>query len=202
MSEYTNTFMTDRRRFLWRVLLLFSVVAVAGTICLSLYVHTAMKKTVGQRKTIAKIESLGGYVLTQFGGSGDNWIRRNLVENSVFVVNLSDTQFSDVSHLKELKGLIALDVSGTEVTDLTPIVNLERLNWLSVANTPVSDLTPISKLRLHFLDIAGTEVTDIAMLKDMRFLEEVDLSNSKIPSHQVDRLKQSKPDLNVILNHR
>ena len=88
----------------------------------------------------------GPRVWTHFGGHPYSWIRRNLVEDSVLMVDLSGTAFTEFSDLRQLKGLMDLNLDGTGIEDLSPLADLTRLQNLSLSNTRVSDLTAISAL--------------------------------------------------------
>ena len=52
---------------------------------------------------------------------------------------LSGTKVSDLTPLKELKGLEHLYLSDTAVSDLTPIKDLTGLQWLDLSGTAVSN---------------------------------------------------------------
>ena len=129
---------------------------------------------------IDDIEASGGRVWTHFGGHPYSWLRRNLVEDSVLMVDLSGTGFTEFSDLRQLKGLMNLNLDGTEIEDLSPLADLTRLQNLFLSNTRVSDLTAISALPgLRSLDVSGTLVRDIAALSGKQ-LEELSLARTDI----------------------
>lgn len=70
-----------------------------------------------------------------------------ILRGSPFRLVLRDPEVSDVTALKELKSLTALDLSGTKVGDVTALKELKSLTALDLSNTPVTDVTALKELK-------------------------------------------------------
>jgi serine/threonine protein kinase len=95
---------------------------------------------------------------------------------------LSD-QVTDLSPLRALKGLEALDCQGTyprmgKVSDLTPLRGL-RLITLKCNSTQVADLSPLKDMPLISLICGDTWVSDLSPLKGMR-LQLLSIQSTKV----------------------
>jgi Leucine-rich repeat (LRR) protein len=81
-------------------------------------------------------------------------------------------EVDDISPVRALKGLEALDCAGThprkgKLSDLTPLRGM-RLQYLSLSSTQVDDLRPLRDMPLTALLCGDTQVSDLAPLKGMR----------------------------------
>lgn len=96
--------------------------------------------------------------------------------------------------LDELKTLKILDISQTNISDLSPISNLRKLEELDLSHTPISDLTPIAGLRhLRKLNLAQTKVTDLKILGSLSSLKSLNLAGAAIST-----LARLPPSLNEL----
>jgi hypothetical protein len=171
-----------------------------------------------QRRTISAIEAAGGSV--RFAGE-DTWVQRNLTADTVVRVDLSSTEFCDLTPLAELKGLweldldhtpvsdlkplanlevlAVLDLSGTLVNDLSPLVGAKRLEALYLCNTQVNDLSPLAgSERLEILWIIDTPVTDISPLTGLKRLDSLKLVNTQVCEDDVNRLRRALPNCKIL----
>ena len=93
------------------------------------------------------------------------------VLTQVNILDLRNTQVTDLSPLSVLTQLNSLYLSNTQVTDLSPLSVLTQLNSLDLRNTQVTDLSPLSVLtQLNILDLHDTQVTDVLPLKNLTSL--------------------------------
>jgi Leucine-rich repeat (LRR) protein len=115
------------------------------------------------------------------------------------VLDLSGTQVSDLTPIKELTRLQKLDISDTKVSDLTPLKGLTSLHKLNLGGTTVSDLTPLKELKgLEDLRLSDTSVSDLTPLKELNKLQVLFLDGTKVPDEQVSELKKALPELKII----
>jgi hypothetical protein len=89
-----------------------------------------------EQTTIAWIEEMGGEVADPTWFSG-----------RVTRLNLQFSQVSDVSPLVGLMSLEILSLHGTEVADVSPLAEIETLKSLDLTDTPVSELSPLATLK-------------------------------------------------------
>ena len=88
---------------------------------------------------------------------------------------------NDISMLGNLKNLKVLDISETEVSDISVLSNMPELEELYIYNTKVSDISVLRNLKkLKIVEVSFTEINDISALSDMPELEELYLSGTKI----------------------
>jgi len=91
-------------------------------------------------------------------------------------VNLSETNVTDFSALKDWSKIEELTLDNTSVEDLslqnTPLKSLDgiekfpKLEWLKLSNTKIRNLSPLAKLKnLDCLYLDGTQVKDISPVK-------------------------------------
>ena len=119
-------------------------------------------------------------------------------------LNISWTQVSDLSPLKDLTNLQVLDVSSTQVSDLSPLKGLVNLQVLDIYNRQVRDITPLKDLlNLVRLDISSTEVSDLSPLKGLLNLENLNISLTQVTDltplielNNLQRIDISKTQIN------
>jgi serine/threonine protein kinase/Leucine-rich repeat (LRR) protein len=116
-------------------------------------------------------------------------------------VSLPNTAVTDtgLEHLKELKGLVALDLNGTKVTDLglAHLRELKALTSLNLYNTSVTDagLTQLKELKgLTALELRATKVTgaELAQLKELKALTSLSLTETPVTDAGLEHLKELK----------
>jgi hypothetical protein len=96
-------------------------------------------------------------------------------------LDLTGTEVSDLTPLKDLSGLQDLGLENTSVSDLTPLKELKGLQQLYLTDTSVSDLTPLKELKgLQELLLSGTKVSDLTPLKELIGLQSLGLSDTKV----------------------
>lgn len=136
-------------------------------------------------------------------------------------LELTGTSVNDLGPLSGLTKLRSLDLSGNPITDLQPLSALNRLEVLNLEGNPVSDLSPLARLTtLRSLNVAGTQVRHLRALAGLTQLEELSLYNTRlrslapadkiatlkhvkcyntrIPRKSIDKLKLSRPDINIL----
>ena len=96
-------------------------------------------------------------------------------------LNLSGTQISDAAPLAGLTALTELDLPVTQIEDATPLARLAMLRVLDLSNTPIRDVDPLSGLtKLKMLNLSFTQVADVAPLAGLTMLTDVMLSHTQI----------------------
>lgn len=96
-------------------------------------------------------------------------------------LDLSGTEVSNLSPLRELTSLTSLDISLTQVSDLAPLRELIALKSLNISRTRVSDLAPLRELiALESLDISDTCVSDLAPLHGLTALTFIDAMRTRV----------------------
>lgn len=136
-------------------------------------------------------------------------------------LELSGTAVTDLGPLSGLVRLRVLDLSGNPVADLKPLSNLKQLQQLNLESNPVSDLSPIARLtELRLLNVSGTQIRHLKALGGLNQLEELSLYNTRIrslapadklaslrhvkcyntriPRKSIDKLRLSRPDINIL----
>ncbi len=99
----------------------------------------------------------------------------------VVLLNLGNTQVSDITVLSGLRHLQLLDLTRTLVSDITVLSDLTQLQSLNLGNTQVSDITALSGLRqLQSLDLMSTSVFDITALSGLRQLQSLELLDTQV----------------------
>ena len=98
--------------------------------------------------------------------------------NIIEEIDLSNHKvIKDLTPLKMLYKLKALDISFTRITDLNPIKNISTLEKLSCDNTPISDITPIASLKgIKELNISNTIVAKFDALNGLNNIQKLKVS--------------------------
>lgn len=86
-----------------------------------------------------------------------------------------------LSDLWPLKGmsLESLEISISNITDLSPLRDMRSLKHLYLTDTPVTNLSPLRNLRLDKIELGSVPVADITPLKDMKLIHVV-LRSTKV----------------------
>ncbi|MBD1868442.1 leucine-rich repeat domain-containing protein [Cyanobacteria bacterium FACHB-471] len=97
------------------------------------------------------------------------------------ILDLGETQISDVSPLKNLTQLTRLDLDETLVTDVSHLSGLTQLKELYLFKDQVIDLSALSGLtQLTLLHLSETQVTDLSALSGLTQLKELYLSGTQV----------------------
>jgi Leucine-rich repeat (LRR) protein len=95
---------------------------------------------------------------------------------NLVALDLSWLNIADISVLRNLKGLVILSLTGNQVSDLSPLSHLKHLQILYLDNNPVVDLLPLSDCTdLRILSITDTQVTDLQPLITLKRLQKLDI---------------------------
>lgn len=86
-------------------------------------------------------------------------------------------RFSDLSPLQDLK-LVRLSCVRSSVSDLSPLRGMP-LDALNCSGTPVADLTPLRGMPLRELSLGGTQVSDLSPLTELP-LKTLQLGGSRV----------------------
>jgi Leucine-rich repeat (LRR) protein len=99
-------------------------------------------------------------------------------------LDISNTRrLGDLAALDQMNDVRVLNISNTEITDLFPVRNLTRLEVLDASNTLIEDLAPLQYSRLiRDLSISGTPVNNITVLESFLGLEKLNLHRTVIDS--------------------
>lgn len=99
------------------------------------------------------------------------------------ILDISGTNISDLSGLKNVPNLVELDCSNSEmIEDLSPLENMRRLEILNCYNTSVANLDPIKYLSLKQLNVGLSFIADNSLeaLEGMTSLEKLDISENEL----------------------
>ena len=119
------------------------------------------------------------------------------------ILDLNDTQVSDLVPLSGLSGLQRLYLNNTQVSDLVPLSGLSGLQVLYLNDTQVSDLVPLSGLSgLQTLYLTKTQVRDLRPIRHLTgllrsiLLYPVTFQNSvaDVEFPEIDELYQNAPE--------
>jgi hypothetical protein len=81
------------------------------------------------------------------------------------MLDLRETEVSDVSVLASCQSLHTLDLRGTVVSDVSPLASCQSLHTLKLRQTAVSDVTALASCQsLHTVDLMFTQVSDVSPL--------------------------------------
>jgi hypothetical protein len=100
---------------------------------------------------------------------------------SLTTLYLGRTHVSDISALANLTSLTTLHLGGTQVSDVSALANLTNLTTLYLGGTHVSDISALANLtNLTRLDLWGTQVSDISALANLTHLTKLDLELTQV----------------------
>ena len=121
--------------------------------------------------------------LTRLYAGGRGIVNLTGLEHAVNleVLNLWNTDVSDVSALASLTNLEWLELDSTDVSDVSALANLTNLEWLELYETDVSDVSALASLtNLETLYLYDTDVSDVSALARLTNLETLNLWNTDI----------------------
>jgi internalin A len=114
-------------------------------------------------------------------------------------VDVRSTRVSDLDPLAGLPSLAILRLRHTRVSTLAPLGSVSTIEELDIAHTAVSNISVLRQLpKLRSLDLRATPVTDLSPLTDMGALRRVVVQRLAIDRAEIDRLRKTCPDLEVI----
>jgi len=156
--------------------------------CIDILVQLGNRAAMSMLMDYAQARFEGGlanYLIGQAIGKGWDVFEQSAYISQVLthlnILDLSETQVTDLAPLSGLSQLIRLDVNNTQVTDLAPLSGLSQLDTLSLINTQVTDLAPLSSLSvLKELYLINTQVTDLAPLSGLSQLNILDFSQTQV----------------------
>ena len=105
----------------------------------------------------------------------DGKVTSEIHDGVVTAFGLVTDQVTDISPLRELKGLKSLVCAGSgdktgRLVDLSPLKDLQ-LAMLDCGGNRVSDLSPLKNMRLKVFYCYRSRVSDLSPLKDMKLTE-------------------------------
>lgn len=102
---------------------------------------------------------------------------------NLITLYITNSQLSDITHLRSLDNLQVLDLSTTMVENISPLSNMIKLVSLCLENTYVRDITCLRNLtKLVILDLSDTLVEDISVAVHMVSLYKLSLNDTPIIS--------------------
>ncbi|MEW9701058.1 leucine-rich repeat domain-containing protein [Paenibacillus sp. SI8] len=119
-------------------------------------------------------------------------------------LDFEESQFSDISNLKDLPNLSSLTISDNRISDFSPLSNLSKLKTLWATNVNMTDLSPLAgATSLEYLYL-GTfpyhsnmnEISDLSPLKNLKNLIELSVHDNNVTDLSI--LEQLSPRLNYI----
>lgn len=136
-------------------------------------------------------------------------------------LQLNGSGIQDLSPLSDKKFLRQLYINGNPIEHLQALAGLTQLEELNIESTPISDLGPLQNLiNLKVLNAGGTQIKSLKPLGGMNKLEELSIFNTRvkklspadqlpalkhlkcyntrISSKDIERLKQQRPELNIL----
>ena len=95
--------------------------------------------------------------------------------------------------------LTVLDISNTAVEDLRPLAGLTNLEWLNFSGTNVKRFRGLEVLQnLKELDCSNTKVFKFDRLSELKNLQKITCFNTGLRQNDIDKLKESLPELEVM----
>ena len=118
---------------------------------------------------------------------------------SLWSISLYDCQVTSIEPFQECQELRCLDLSWTQVSGLSLLKNHPHLERLLLSGCPVTEIDPIADLEeLKELVLSGTKLSDLSPLSDHQSLQMVDLSHCELPD--LMPLVNSTQSLDVVVD--
>jgi len=90
-------------------------------------------------------------------------------------------EISDISSLKELKGLTHLELWQNQISDISNLKELKGLTFLNLHSNQISDISSLNELKeLTVLNLAYNQISEISSLKELKNLKQLYLQENKI----------------------
>jgi len=114
-------------------------------------------------------------------------------------VNLYGKKITNISGLEYFTNLKRLNISCTQVSDLSPIKDLKRIEELQIANCPLKSISDLSnKTNLKILNCATTYLNEISPLYGLVNIEELYYLNS-IDYKQIETIKKTSKKCKCVI---
>ena len=150
--------------------------------------------TLGELRTISRVESRGGDIASLVGLEHCDDLRLiDLAGNNIDdlgpigkldklqSINISDNRVTDLAPLAGLKRLQHLEIERNQVTDLSPLAESAELRSLYAGDNSISDLTPLTGCpKLWSLDVSTNKVTSLDPLAGLSWLTTLNVANNQI----------------------
>lgn len=112
---------------------------------------------------------------------------------------INGNPISDINDLAYIVTLEVLSIEDTNVTDVNILENMKRLRVLNIANTGIKNIKPLAGCTsLEELNIANTGIKTLAPVEKLESLRYIKAVNSKVKAKEINALKASRPDVNII----
>ena len=106
-------------------------------------------------------------------------------------IELSDAEIDDLDGVEYCIHTLTLDLSFNHITDISPLENLERLQDLNLANNQIDDIDALINMQhLQCVDLSNNSIHDVSPLLEIDRLEYAHLTGNKIPTEQINALRQ------------
>lgn len=104
-------------------------------------------------------------------------------------LDVSDTEVTDLSPIKDLVNLQDLNISKTKINSLEFIKNLKNLRTLKCGKTNLTDLNGIEELQnLETLQVEDTQIVSLALLENIVSLSTLSIANTQV--HDLNPLRK------------
>jgi Leucine-rich repeat (LRR) protein len=105
-------------------------------------------------------------------------------------INFAESFIEVLDGIQYCKHVVTLDLSNNAFSDISELAGLERLEEIYLANNRVGYIDTLNRLKkLRIVDLSDNDITDISPLYTLENLEFVNLTGNKIPSQQLEILK-------------
>ena len=121
--------------------------------------------------------------------------------NKVYLTELllQNNPISDLSPLETDTLVSILNIENTQVSDLSKLEKMRHLRILNAGGTGIKSLKPLAKMtELEELLINNTGVKNISPIENLPSLKLLKIYNTKVKSKTVNKLQQSRFDLNIV----
>lgn len=114
-------------------------------------------------------------------------------------VYVNGNPISDINDLAYVITLEVLSIEYTNVIDINILENMKRLRVLNIANTGIKNIKPLAGCSsLEELNMANTGVKTLSPIEKLESLRYIKAVNSKVKAKEINALKASRPDINII----
>jgi hypothetical protein len=172
----------------------------------SVLLAIGVKRANDQKAVIAWATKTGGWVSYDFEFDAQDRAIGHYDENNQFV---SDATPPGPDWLRDSIGLDffasinGVYVRGRAVSDLSPLRRLRNLQAVNIFGTNVKDLSPLSShTQLRIVWIKDTPVEDLQPLTQLTSLERLMLFNTKVSEDEVDMFHTVLPNCRIMCNAR